>query len=293
MTTPQGARLARGLVCMLVTALSWGLNWPLVKYLLAQMPPFTMRASAGLLGTAIAFAVAAGTGERLRPPRGQWRALIVSALLNISAFMGASTLGMMWLPASEAAIIAYTMPLWAVLFAWPILGERPGAARLLALALGLAGVAVLLGTQPLRASWTELPGIVIAFAGAWLFGLGTVLAKRRPPVMPPVASVAWQVGLGSVPFGLAALFERPDFSAVPAPAWLGVVYLGTVSLAVAYLTWFEALRLLPASTAAIATLLVPVVAVFGAALLLGEPLGARQLAALGLTVTGVGLAVRA
>jgi probable blue pigment (indigoidine) exporter len=282
----------RGFGLLLITAFAWGLNWPLVKFLLAEVPPFTMRALAGLLGTAVTFAVAAGRGEALRPPRGQWRPLVVSAFLNFTSFMAASTLGMIWLSASEAVIIAYTLPLWAALLAWPVLGERPTPARLLALAAGLSGVAVLMGAEPIEASWSKLPGAALAFAGAWLFALGTVLGKRRPLALPPIASVAWQVGLGSAPLALPAVLERADLQAISAPAWAALAYLGVVPLSIAYLAWFRALRLLPASTAATAMLIVPVIGVFGSAALLGEPLGTRQIAALVLTLAGVVLAAR-
>ncbi|MBX6742016.1 MAG: EamA family transporter, partial [Acetobacteraceae bacterium] len=59
-----------------------------------------------------------------------------------------------------------------------------------------------------------------------------------------------------------------------------------------YLAWFAALRRLPASTATMGTLLGPVVGVLGSALLVGEPLGLREIAALTLTLGGVVLAVR-
>lgn len=289
---PAGDTL-RGLGLLLITAFSWGLNWPLVKYLLSELPPFTTRALAGAIGLTAAFAFAAWRGEALMPPPGQWRPLAISAFLNFTSFAAASTLGMLWLSASEAVIIAYTMPLWAVLLAWPLLGERPGLARIAALMLGLGGVAVLMSSEPINVTSAKLPGMLIAFAGAWLFALGTVLTKRRPPALPPVASVAWQVGLGSAPMAVPALFEHPHWAAVPEPAWLGVVWLGLVPVTFAYVAWFRALRLLPASTASVAILMVPVIGVFGSGLLLGEPLGARQLGALALTLLGVGLAVRA
>jgi probable blue pigment (indigoidine) exporter len=63
-------------------------------------------------------------------------------------------------------------------------------------------------------------------------------------------------------------------------------------MTVAYLAWFRALRLVTAATAATALLIAPTVGVFSSTLLLGEPLGMRQLAALALTLIGVGLAVR-
>jgi len=285
--------MVRGFGLLLITAFSWGLNWPLMKYLLTQVPPFTMRALAGLIGAAVAFAFAAGRGERLAVPSAQWPALLVSSALNFTSFMAASTLGLLWLSASEAVIIAYTLPLWAALIAWPVLGERPTPLRLFALTLGLSGVAVLMGAEPIQASWSKLPGVLIAFAGSWLFALGTVLSKRRPLKLPPVAAVAWQVALGTAPLALPALLENPHWPAIPVRVWVLIAYLGVVPLSIAYFTWFRALRLLAASTAATATLMVPVIGVLGSAVLLGEPLGARQLVALALTLAGVALAARA
>jgi probable blue pigment (indigoidine) exporter len=63
-------------------------------------------------------------------------------------------------------------------------------------------------------------------------------------------------------------------------------------MTVAYLAWFRALRLVPASMAATTVLVSPVVGVLGSTLVLGETLGPRQIVALGLTLVGVALAAR-
>ncbi|MBV9783356.1 MAG: DMT family transporter [Acidisphaera sp.] len=283
---------AAGFALLLITTVSWGLNWPLLKYLLTVVPPFTMRTLAGLIGAGTALTVAYCSGERLRPPRSQWWPLIVSSVLNFTSFMTMSTLGLLWLSASESVIMAYTLPLWTALIAWPVLGERPQPQRMLGLAVGFTGIVVLMGGEPLEASWAKMPGFAIIFVGSWMFALGTVLAKRSPVTLPPIASVGWQVGIGSTPLAVPALFEFRRWHALPAHVWAGISYLGLVGMCVAYLAWFAALRRLPASTAAIGTLIVPVVGVFGAVLLLGEPLGGRQIGALGLTLAGVGLAAR-
>ena len=282
-----------GVLLLLVTATSWGLNWPVMKFLLSELPPLTARGGPGVLGAALAFALAARAGEAAWPTRRQLPRLLLAALLNYTAWMGLATLGLLWLPAGEAAIVAYTMPLWTTVFAWPLLGERPTRARVGGLALGLAGVAVLTGARPLSASVEALPGVLCVLGAAVLFALGAVLAKRLPLGLPPLAGTAWQVALGTLPLLLAAaLFERPDFARVSAAGWAGLAYGGVFALGVAYIAWFGALRRLPASTAAVGTLLVPMVSVLGAALLLGEPLGWRQGAALAMTLAGVALAVR-
>lgn len=283
----------QGLALMLFTVVAWGLNWPALKLVLQYLPPFSMRTATALAAGIIVMVLALIRGERLRPPRGQWRRLLVISFLNYTSWLGFVSLALVWLPATTAVIITYTMPVWAAGLAWPVLGERPRPAHLLGLLLALGGVAAALGggMQPLAPD--TLPGAACALAAAVMFALGSVLTKRAPVALPPFTSVGWQILIGVAPIAvLAALFERPDFAALPGLDWLVLGYTSIVALVFSYLSWFRALRLLPASVATTATLLVPVVGVFSSGLLLGEPLGAGKVLALCLTVAGVALALQ-
>ncbi|MBE7249480.1 MAG: DMT family transporter, partial [Actinomycetospora chiangmaiensis] len=185
-----------GLICLSVTALGWGLNWPVLKFLLSEMPPLTARGLAGLLAAVALAGFAAARGMPLLVPGRKWPALIAASLLNVTAWMGLATMGLRYLSAGEGAMICYTMPAWTALAAWPVLGERPSAARLLALVLGMSGVALLVTGNGVSLDWAKMPGVVMILCGAVLFALGTVWFKRHPLGLNPVASVAWQVGLG-------------------------------------------------------------------------------------------------
>ena len=153
-------------------------------------------------------------------------------------------------------------------------------------------MALLVGVGSAEPSQSRLPGVLAGGLAAVLFGLGAVIAKRAPLAMPLVAGVAWQVMLGIVPLLVPALWERPNWTMVTPLGWLAIAYVAIVPMTVAYLAWFRALRLVSAATASTALLIAPVAGVFSSALLLGEPLGARQLLALALTLTGVALAAR-
>src|SRR4051794_10054882 len=113
-----------GLGCLVVTALGWGLNWPATKFLLQQCPPLTARGIAGIVASLVLGAVAASRGETLIVPRHLWWQLGGAAMLNVTAWMGLTTLSLVWLNAGEAAALAYTMPVWAALLAWPLLREQ-------------------------------------------------------------------------------------------------------------------------------------------------------------------------
>ncbi|MBP0445959.1 DMT family transporter [Roseomonas sp. SSH11] len=288
-----GSGQGYGLLFLGVTALGWGLNWPVLKALLGEMPPLAARGGAGLLAGCALAAFAALRGVPLAVPAGRWGPLIMASLLNVTAWMGLATMGLLYLGAGEGAMICYTMPAWTALAAWPVLGERPTFRRILALFLGMGGVAILVTSNGFDLDWGKMPGVLMILGGAVLFALGTVWFKRHPVGLNPLASVAWQVGLGCLPLAIASPFlEYFDPAGVSPQGWAAFIYMAAVPLCLCYLAWFAALAALPASVAAIGTLFTPVIGVISGALLLGELLGGRQLAALVLTLSGIVLAIR-
>ncbi|MEW6644123.1 MAG: DMT family transporter [Pseudomonadota bacterium] len=282
-----------GLVFLLITSVGWGLNWPIMKYVLREWPPLSTRGTTGVVGSLLLLAIALVIGQNLRVPREQWGRLVMFAAFNVSAWMALMGLALLWLPASEGAVIAYTMPVLASLLAWPVLGERLTLLRTVALLLGIGGIAALMGGNGIAASMEKLPGILLALTGAFLFALGTVLGKRFPLKLPVITSAAWQIMIGCLPVAVLGLvLEHPKVSALSSTGWALMCYLVVVQFCVAYVSWFAALRRLPASIAAIGTLLVPVIGVVASAVMLGEPLGLGQITALAMTVGGVALATR-
>jgi len=291
-TSAEPSARLQGLALVLFTACGWGMAWPLSKYLLTMLPPYSMRAASSVLGCALAFAAAWWQRERIRPPPGHWPRIVLFALLNYGIFTTMTTWALNHLKASEAVTITYTIPVWAALFAWPILRERPTPAKLLALVLALGGVALLVGADTAQATWTKLPAAAMALTAAVTFGLGTVLGKQAPLRLPPTTAVAWQVLIGTAPMMVFACFEDPDWPALTPGGWAGILYIALVPMLLAYLAWFRALRLVPASVAATSVLISPVIGVLGSALFLGETFGAAQLAGLAMTLAGVALAAR-
>jgi len=292
---PDGRSAAdrrQGLVLLGLVALGWGSTWPIIRVLVAEVEPLTLRSLTGLVAAAGLLAVALARAEPLAVPRRDWGSLGLASLLNMTLWIIGTTYGVRLLSASEAVILAYTMPVWAALMAWPLLGERLTIRRVAALVLGLAGVAVLmggrLGTDPLRPE-----GVALVLVSAVGFALGTVLTKRARWGIGLTAATFWQTLLGTLPMvALAAALEQQPLGAIGTGTWGLVVWQGLVGLCLSYLLWFRALALLPAGVQGIGSLMVPVLGVLISAAWLGEPLAASKLAALALTLGGVLLAAR-
>ena len=281
-----------GVVCLGITAFGWGVNWPFMKLLLRELPPLSGRGVAGVTAALILAVVALGRRERLSVPREAIPRLLFATFTNVIAWMGFGTVSMKWVSVGEGALLIYTMPIWATLLAWPLLGTRPTFRNLLALCLGIVGIVILFGGAGFSFTPEKIAGASLALAAAILFALGNIL-NRAPIPVPPVALVAWQVGLGCLAMLVAGLlFEKPDFHAVSFRGWAVMAYMTIIPMGVCYLTWFETLRRLPATTASTGMLLVPIIGVVSAALIVGEPLGLREVLAMAFTLGGVTLALQ-
>jgi hypothetical protein len=176
-----------GLIYLAIASVGWGLNFPIMKHLLTEWPPLSSRGLCGLVGAAALALIALARQQKLGVPRPMWLRLLLVSTLAIggwTAFMG---LALLWLSASEAAVLGISIPVWVAFLAWPILGERLSLVRALALTVSLIGIAVLLGGNGIEASVEKLPGILCALAGAVCVGLGTVLTKHFPLSMPPLS----------------------------------------------------------------------------------------------------------
>ncbi|QQO20663.1 DMT family transporter [Bradyrhizobium diazoefficiens] len=282
---------AWGLLLVVATAVGWGLGWPMMKLAMHDWPPLFARGCAGLaaaLGLAI---IAVVRGQNLLPSRSLVPRLALGAATNVFAPMGLAALALLWLTVAQAALLTYSMPIWAILFAWPILGERPRLRSVIALCLGVAGLVLLMGAS-LGGGTETFPGVALALAAAILFALGAV-TSRTPIPLPPIVSTAWQIGLGSAAMIVVGLtlngseIRRLSFAGAG-----GLAYQAVCSMALCYLSWFAALERVPAATASTGLLLVPVVGALSAAAILGEALGFREICAFVLTLGGVALELR-
>jgi drug/metabolite transporter (DMT)-like permease len=292
--TGAKARIApAGLMFLAITSLGWGFNWPIIKHLVSVLPPLTLRGTTGVVGAGLLALLAISRGQNLRVARKLWPRLVLAAILNVGCWMVLMGFALLWLPASEAALIAYTMPVWASILAWPILGERPNLLRVISLLMAFLGLSAILGGNGVAASLAKLPGILMALGGSVGFAVGTVLAKKLPLGLPPVSAAAWQIGIGCLPVAIVGLLiENAHVANLSDVDWILLTYSTVIQFCVAYVSWFAALERLPASVAAIGTMAVPVIGVVASALALHEPLGIGQIAALVFTLAGVALATR-
>ncbi len=94
--------------------LVWGCNWTAMKLAIADVAPFTFRTLCLGLGSGVLFAFLRASGQPLAVPRDQWKRLALHAFFNITRWNLLVVYGLSMMPSGRAAILAYTMPAWAI-----------------------------------------------------------------------------------------------------------------------------------------------------------------------------------
>ena len=267
-------------------AIIWGTNWPIMKIAVLGVEPWMFRAMCTLGGGIGMLALARAGGHAIRVPRDQFLWLAAVAPFSIAGWMVFSALGVGIMGSGRAAILAYTMPLWAVLFARFVLKEPLTPARLIGLALGMAAVVVLLSHDFAMIEDSPL-GAFFMLCAAVTWALGAVLFKRAPWRLPVMVIVGWQLVLVGIPVTVVALATEPLPRHGDLWAWLAVAYNIGPSGILGFYLWNRVLILLPAGAAAVGSLAVPVIGVMAGALMLGEVIGWREWTALLLVATAI------
>jgi drug/metabolite transporter (DMT)-like permease len=281
-----------GYALLVFLTIFWGVNWPAMKLAVSAIPVWDFRVLCLAVGGFGLVAIAAAAGQPWRPRpgpltgpnRGEWGAIALVAAFHIVGWHMFSAWGVSLMASGRASIVAFTMPLWAALLAVPLLGEALTARKLIGLALGLAGLAALIGPE-LAVVGAEPWGALVMLGAATSWATGVVLMKRFQWSLSTAALAGWQLILGLGPVGLGALaFGGPaGWAEAPTTAQLvAIVYAATVPMVFCHWAWFTVVRLFPAGIAAIGLLAVPVMGVFSGALILGEAVGWPELLALAL-----------
>ena len=272
--------------------LVWGTSWPAMRTVFLEMPVWQFRAVTCFLGglALLAMATLAGGGG-VRLARGDWLPLALASVFNMTVWHVTSGYGLTMIGAGHAAVVVYTLPVWTALLSAFFLKERLTPRVLASLVLGMGGVAVL-ASHDFAALGAEPLGLVFVLAAAVSWAVGTILIKRRAWSAGMNALAGWQLLIGMVPIGIiAVLTERFTLHQASGAAIVSAFYILVFGVVVGYALWFKVVSLFPATIASIGALVIPVIGMASSAILLDEPIGWREVAALALVLSAVAIVI--
>ncbi len=269
------AGTARLLVVLL--AFAWGFNWIAAAVALREVSPWSLRFAGAGIGALILLASAAVTGHSLKVPRGEHVHIMVAGFFNVAAFQVLSGFAQLSGATTRAIIITYSMPIWTTILSRLVLGEKLTPIRLIAFALCVAGVSVLV--WPLFAHGLP-PSVFYSLGCALSWAFATVYIKWAKVTVEPLVNAAWQLVFGFVFIAAGTLLVEgyPHLWPIDADVIVAILFVGILGVGLAHFLWWSIVGRLPAITASIGALLVPVIGVTASAVLLDEHLTPTDIA---------------
>lgn len=268
-----------------------GLNWPIMADGVDAMPAmwlaaFRLTGAAVLVGSIMA----ARSGLR-RPTRHDVPILLTVGLLRLSVVTAAVFAALRAVPPGRSSILVYTSTLWAAPMAAVVLHERLTSLRLGGLALGCAGLILLL--EPWSLDWSDggvLTGLGLLLLAAVALAATTVHVRAHRWRATPLELMPWQLAIAAIPIiGIALAVDGPPSVDWTIPTAGIVAY--QVALASAFGVWggLTVMRSLPAISANLAFMAVPAVGLGSSILLVDEPASVAVVLSLALVLAGVAL----
>jgi drug/metabolite transporter (DMT)-like permease len=273
-------------------ALIWGGAFVFIGVAVRHVDPLTYVWLRLAIAAAAMWAFLAWKGQGLGLPRQMWGAIFLLALLNNALPFALFGWGQTHIASGLASILNATTPIWGVVVAHIFTtDERMSPRKLAGVLLGFGGVAVMIGPSLLESIGTNVVAMLACITASLSYALAAVWARRFKPLgLSPLSVTTGQLTAGAaMMLPVMLLVDQPWTRTMPPlEAWGSIVALALFCTAFGYVLYFRLIDSSGATNALLVTLLVPPIAIFLGALLLGETLAPQDF--LGLALIAIGLA---
>jgi drug/metabolite transporter (DMT)-like permease len=219
----------------LAVYLIWGSTYLAIRFVEESLPPFFMA------GTRFAIAgIILYVWMRLRgapqPTGPEWKKMFVVGGLMLLGGHGAVVWAEQWVPSGLTSLLIATVPLWMALSEWLRGGSKPTLTVAGGLALGFAGVALLVGGMESSGdNRFDLVGAAVLVFGAFLWANGSLYSRRTKLASPPLLTTAMEMIAGGLLL-LAASFATGEWmrvrldqvSSLSMLSWIYLIIFGSL-----------------------------------------------------------------
>lgn len=189
----------------------------------------------------------------------------------------------------RAAILCYTMPVWAVLFGLFLYRDKLSRLAWVSIACALVGALLLLSSEFSALSGQPMGSILVLLSAAF-WGYGTVLMKRTDIGIPTISITFWMLVFSSaIMLMMAAALEGGGWRMPNMIEWAAIAYNAVLVFGFAYGIWFKLARTLPPVASSLSVMMIPVVGVFSGAWMLGETPQWQDYVAMGLILIAMSI----
>lgn len=269
-------------VSLVLVTLVWGMNWAVMKAGVSEMTPLVFRAACLWGAVPVLALFMHWRGIPFKVPRGERNKILQLGFLNIVCWNTLIILSLPLLSSGRAAILGYTMPVFAAIAGALIYKTPMQGKHFIGILAALSGSVLLLWHE--MATLAGQPaGVLLALSAALCWGIGTQLLRHARMTAHIVTFTFWSILLGaSAILILALLFELQSFQWPARVSLLAVAYNSLLVLSLAQVAWFSLARGLPPQASTLGVMMIPVIGVFSGVILLNEAMHWQDLAAVAL-----------
>jgi len=282
---------------LLVLAAIWGSSFAAIKVAIVTMPPMTLVAVRTLIAVAVLLPIMLWRGGRLPADARSWRIGAVLGVIGLALPFFLIGWGEQEVDSGLAAILMAVMPLATLVLAHFFNeGDRLTVGKLIGVAIGFAGVVVLIGPEALKGLGGELVYQLAVAGGALCYAFNAILTRNLPSL---ASGPAGMIGRAVMVMVMGAVIATPmalitegtaGIASADANAWAAAAYLGLLPTGLATLIYFRLIEVRGASFFSFVNYLNPVFGVIWGAVLLAEIVSLQAMLALGLILAGVAIA---
>ncbi|HQR35358.1 MAG TPA: EamA family transporter [Blastocatellia bacterium] len=282
------------LAVWLLLCLIWGSTWIFIKLGLDDWPPFTFAGMRFLLAAAILWVIVFLRKDSLPRTRRDWLLIAWLGVTSFAVNYGLVFWGENRIPSGLTAVLQAMIPAFGLLLAHYLLpNERITAAKLVGVAIGIAGVAVIFADQMNVAGTSALWGSAAIIVSALVVAYTNVLVKLRCGHLSTAPLVAGQMTFAIVPLFAVGWFVEgsPLKLRWTLQAAASLVYLAVVGSVIAFLLYYWLVRKIDVTKTMLISLVTPVVALLIGWLVRGEAVSWRLALGSAAILSGIGLIV--
>ena len=278
------------ILILILLILVWSSVWSIFGFVTETIPPFSFRVIIGIPAFAVLLLLGFVKVRKISIPKKNWKALLLISLFNVTLWQVLMLYGITMLGGGRAAILTYTMPVWATIFAATYGLERMSISIIISLILGMSGILFL----SLEINVFEnFFGFLITISAGISWAIGTIILKYGGIKADGLIVAAWQQVIGVIPIiPFALYFDLNNFGTIDYRHVLVIIYGIFLSSAYTYWAYFTVLQKLSVNITSISVMAVPVIAILIDYIILNVELSYLDLFALICIVSGIFISAR-
>ena len=246
-------------ILLIFLIIVWSSVWSLFKIAVEEIPPLSFRVLTGIPAAILLFVFVIKKKNSLYIPRENWTALLLISFFNVTLWQVLMLYGLSLLGGGRAAVLAYTMPVWATISAGLIGYEKINLSVTLALICGMIGIFSLsIGIGVID----NLLGLFLTLSAGLSWGIGTMIVKYGGFKSDGMLVAGWQQMIGVLPIiPFAIYFDISNFGKPNYVHYMIVIYAIFFSSAYTYWAYFTVLQKFSVNITSISVMMVPVLAI--------------------------------